>query len=48
MCKGIPIKTNIRERQMAYPDNYFDIIYNKSLLEHMWNPDKFLNEAKEF
>lgn len=48
MCKDISIKTdiNLEEDKWPYPDNYFDVIYNKSLLEHMWNPDKFLNEAR--
>lgn len=48
MCKDISIKTgiNLEKDKWPYPDNYFDVIYNKSLLEHMWNPDKFLNEAR--
>lgn len=30
---------------LPFPDNYFDVIYNKSFLEHLNNPDVFLKEA---
>jgi len=42
VIKGI----NLQNEKWPYPDNFFDIIYNKSLLEHLNNPDKFLNEAR--
>jgi ubiquinone/menaquinone biosynthesis C-methylase UbiE len=37
---------DLENQVWPYPDNYFDIIYNKSLLEHLHNPDKFLIEAR--
>lgn len=42
VIKGIDLEKD----KWPYPDNFFDIIYNKSLLEHLNNPDKFLNEAR--
>jgi ubiquinone/menaquinone biosynthesis C-methylase UbiE len=40
--KGIDLENDI----WPFPDNYFDIIYNKSLMEHLRSPDKFLLEAR--
>ena len=42
LIKGIDLEND----KWPYPDNFFDIIYNKSLLEHLSKPDKFLNEAR--
>ena len=42
VIKGIDLENDI----WPYPDNFFDIIYNKSLLEHLNKPDKFLREAR--
>lgn len=39
-------KIDLENDKWPYPDNYFDIIYNKSLMEHLRNPDKFLMEAR--
>ena len=33
------------EAGLPFPDNSFDVIYNKSFLEHLWHPDVFLREA---
>jgi len=30
---------------LPFPDNHFDVIYNKSFMEHLNNPDIFLREA---
>ena len=30
---------------LPFPNDYFDIIYNKSMLEHLYKPDLFLKEA---
>ena len=32
-CEGIP-----------YPDNYFDIVYSKSVIEHFYYPEKLIQE----
>jgi len=47
LCPNVEMKTQIdlENDKWPFPDNYFDIIYNKSLMEHLWHPDKFLNEA---
>ena len=42
IIKGFDLEND----KWPYPDNFFDIIYNKSLLEHLNKPDKFLNEAR--
>lgn len=42
VIKGFDLEND----KWPYPDNFFDIIYNKSLLEHLNKPDKFLNEAR--
>ncbi len=30
---------------LPYPDNYFDVVYHKSLLEHFYSPDKVMKET---
>jgi len=47
-CPEVEIKKEIdlENDKWPYPDNYFDCIYNKSLMEHLYYPEKFLNEAK--
>ena len=42
LIKGFDLEND----KWPYPDNFFDVIYNKSLLEHLSKPDKFLNEAR--
>ena len=45
--KGANIKqVDIENNPLPYKDNYFDIIYSKSFIEHLWKPDYFLNEAR--
>ena len=44
--KGINIKTGDFDKdKLPYEDNFFDIIYSKSLMEHLSNPENFLEEA---
>jgi ubiquinone/menaquinone biosynthesis C-methylase UbiE len=44
--EGIKFKTcNIEKDRIPYPDNYFDFVYSKSVLEHVKNTDKFLAES---
>ena len=38
-------KCNLEEESIPFEDNYFDFIYNKSVLEHVHNTDNFLREA---
>jgi ubiquinone/menaquinone biosynthesis C-methylase UbiE len=43
---GIPLEVcDVEKDALPYPDNTFDVIYNKSFLEHLNNPDIFLREA---
>lgn len=48
LCPTAEMKTKVdlENHTWPYPDNYFDVVYNKSVLEHMRNPDKFLKEAR--
>ena len=48
MCPDVEVKkgVNLENDKWPFPDNHFDIIYNKSLMEHLRNPDKFLIEAR--
>ena len=49
LFKGnLKIKTgiNVEQDTWPFPDNYFDCIYSKSLMEHLQDPQKYLNEAK--
>jgi len=34
------------EAKLPFPDNTFNVIYNKSFLEHLWEPGRFLMEAQ--
>jgi len=37
---------NMEKDTIPYPDEFFDVIYTKSFLEHLENPTNFLKEAK--
>ena len=38
-------QVDIEQNPLPYNDNYFDVVYSKSLIEHLWEPDNYLNEA---
>ena len=38
-------KCNIEQNRIKHPDNYFDFVYSKSVLEHVRNTDNFISEA---
>ena len=33
-------KSDIENQGIPYPDNFFDIVYSKSVIEHFYDPDK--------
>ncbi len=37
--------TDIENEGIPYPDNYFDIVYSKSVIEHFHYPEKFVKEV---
>ncbi len=44
---GTEVKqTDIENESLPYGDNFFDVVYSKSLLEHFWKPDHYLKEVK--
>jgi len=45
-AKDIPIPVcNVENEDIPYPDNHFDVVYNKSFLEHLREPERFFSEA---
>jgi SAM-dependent methyltransferase len=47
-CPTVEVKKEIdlENDKWPFPDNFFDVIYSKSLMEHLRNPDKYLVEAR--
>jgi len=44
--KDIEIKVcNVEDEMLPYEDNSFDIIYSKSVLEHLFYPETYMKEA---
>lgn len=46
-ANGIDIKKEINFNSdiLPYPNNFFDIVYSKSLMEHLENPENYLKEV---
>lgn len=38
-------KTDLANEQLPYQDNFFDVIYSKSIIEHFYFPEKVFEEA---
>ena len=38
-------KVNMANEKLPYEDNFFDVIYSKSIIEHFYYPDKIFKEA---
>jgi len=38
-------KSDMANEKLPYEDNFFDVIYSKSVIEHFHYPDKIFNEA---
>ncbi len=36
---------DLESGKLPFPDNFFDVVYSKSFLEHLTDPSKFLKEA---
>jgi len=44
--KNIKFKSSDFEKEgIPFPDNYFDYVFSKSVIEHFYNPEKFGNEV---
>lgn len=39
------IKTDLENEKLPFNDNFFDVIYSKSLIEHFYYPEKVFKEA---
>ena len=39
------MQCNLEKDTFPYPDNCFDVIYHKSLLEHLREPESFMRES---
>jgi SAM-dependent methyltransferase len=45
-CRGVKaIYLNISEDNFPFEENYFDAIFAGEVIEHLYDPDKFLDEA---
>jgi SAM-dependent methyltransferase len=45
-CKNTEIKTiDITKNPIPYPENYFDIVFSKSFIEHFYYPEAIFKEA---
>jgi len=45
-CKNAEIKVaDITKESLPYPDNFFDIVYSKSFIEHFYYPEELFKEA---
>ena len=38
-------KSDIENQGIPYPDNFFEIVYSKSVIEHFYDPDKLIKEV---
>ena len=38
-------KSDVENQGIPYQDNFFDIVYSKSVIEHFYNPDKLIREV---
>ena len=46
MLESVEIKqTNLDNEPLPFENDYFDFIYHKSLLEHLWHPEHFMKEC---
>ncbi len=46
LIKPIPFTVcDLSQNQLDYPDNTFDFVFSKSVIEHLREPEKLLNEA---
>ncbi len=46
IIKDCTIKiSDIEKDGIPFPDNYFDVIYSKSFIEHMYHPENYFEEA---
>ena len=45
-CKDVEIKVvDMLKENIPYPENYFDIVFSKSFIEHFYYPEKIFKEA---
>lgn len=46
-CPGIEIAVcDIEAQKLPYPDGYFDIVYHKSVIEHVYSPNNLMTETR--
>ncbi len=46
LSKDIEVKiVNIEKERLPYKDNSFDVVFNKSVIEHLSNPENLMKEA---
>ncbi len=46
-CPGAELRTaDLEKNGIPYPDNYFDVTYSKSVIEHFRDPDLYVQEMR--
>ena len=49
MCKPIDVQSiNLEDEDFNYAEKDFDVIFSKSLIEHLNNPINFMNSCKNY
>lgn len=44
-CPEADLRTaDLENERLPYPDNYFDVVYSKSVIEHFYYPEKLVQE----
>ena len=44
ICPEAEIRLGNLEEQIPFKDDFFDVVYSKSVIEHFYHPEKFVNE----
>ena len=46
-CPEAELRTaDLENEQLPYPDNHFDVVYSKSVIEHFYYPEKLVKDYK--
>lgn len=44
-CENLDIKIADLNSEFPFPDNYFDVVYHKSVIEHFYSPEHIMKET---
>ena len=43
-CEGVYSGINLEEDTLPFSDDFFDVVFSKSVIEHIHKPEKYINE----